>query len=477
MERSFAPPRIWLPPWVAHLDATSRGQSVEGVVGGAVWMSLRVGGRFLWIVSVPGLRLAWLDDHPAPRSWLDLLQRHRRSPFAAHLRGRALAGAHLLVTADGVADGFALRLDGTGGPELGVRFWPRPGALWLTSAAGEELAWTGRRDAAGLEPLRPGAPPGAKDGAPGDVGQPVSFDPAAHAAAARVALARHVTETARRRARRVLGSDLKKQLRLEAALRREAEEAQGDLVLRTHADTLAAHLHAIRPGQAEVALTGFDGKTLRIRLDPARTPAANLDRLYRRAAKAERKAAALKSRREVTATRRPRLERALQELESAPSLEAILDLASAQEIDVLPPTAASRRPAPRARRPYWRYRIEGGWEVRVGRSARDNDELTARHSTGKDVWLHAAGVEGSHVVLRTAGRETPARAIEDAARLAAQFSRARHSETVPVLVTERRYVRKPRGAAPGSVVAERARTLFVSPQIPEGCVRVHEDED
>jgi predicted ribosome quality control (RQC) complex YloA/Tae2 family protein len=106
-----------------------------------------------------------------------------------------------------------------------------------------------------------------------------------------------------------------------------------------------------------------------------------------------------------------------------------------------------------------------GLEVRVGRSARANDRLTFGNSSPNDVWLHARSVPGSHVILRwpDAGAAPPARDLEEAAALAALFSKARTSALVPVDWTRRKYVRKPRGAPPGSVVLQRAKTVFVEP--------------
>ena len=103
--------------------------------------------------------------------------------------------------------------------------------------------------------------------------------------------------------------------------------------------------------------------------------------------------------------------------------------------------------------------------VRVGRSSRENDRLTFHESSPHDIWLHARSVPGSHVVLRWADERNspPARDLEEAAGLAAFFSRARSSRTVAVDWTRRRYVRKPRGAAPGLVILQRAKTLFVEP--------------
>jgi hypothetical protein len=116
------------------------------------------------------------------------------------------------------------------------------------------------------------------------------------------------------------------------------------------------------------------------------------------------------------------------------------------------------------RRSYKRFTSRGGLEIRVGRSAKDNDALTFHDSSPDDVWLHARGASGSHVVLRWTRNDTPPGPdLEDAALLAAWHSRARGSTLVPVDWTRRRYVRKPRGAAPGSVVVSRAETVFVRP--------------
>jgi predicted ribosome quality control (RQC) complex YloA/Tae2 family protein len=79
------------------------------------------------------------------------------------------------------------------------------------------------------------------------------------------------------------------------------------------------------------------------------------------------------------------------------------------------------------------------------------------------------------VIVCAQGREIPSQVLDRAARLAAHFSRARTSSTVPVLVCERRHVRKPRKAAPGQVVTERARTLFVEPGIADDLERSNTD--
>ncbi|HET9948080.1 MAG TPA: NFACT RNA binding domain-containing protein, partial [Longimicrobiales bacterium] len=114
--------------------------------------------------------------------------------------------------------------------------------------------------------------------------------------------------------------------------------------------------------------------------------------------------------------------------------------------------------------PYRVWTSSGGLEIRVGRGARYNDDLTFRHSAPGDVWLHARHTAGAHVILRWPGPgRPPARDLAEAATLAALHSKARTSGKAPVDWTLRKYVRKPRGSPPGRVVAERVETLFVEP--------------
>lgn len=112
-----------------------------------------------------------------------------------------------------------------------------------------------------------------------------------------------------------------------------------------------------------------------------------------------------------------------------------------------------------------RYRSSDGYEIVVGRGARENDEVTFRVARSYDTWMHAADYPGSHVVVRARGRDEPVphRTLIEAARLAAHFSQARKDAKVAVNYTQRKFVSKPRGAAPGLVYLSSFRTLLVEP--------------
>jgi len=114
------------------------------------------------------------------------------------------------------------------------------------------------------------------------------------------------------------------------------------------------------------------------------------------------------------------------------------------------------------------YTTTDGRTVLVGRTGADNHRLTFRLASPEDFWLHAADVPGAHVVLRAEPGETepPARALHEAARLAAWFSDARGQAGADVRWTRRKYVRRPRGAPAGTVVLKRFRTVRVAPEPP-----------
>ncbi|HEX4841864.1 MAG TPA: NFACT RNA binding domain-containing protein, partial [bacterium] len=128
-------------------------------------------------------------------------------------------------------------------------------------------------------------------------------------------------------------------------------------------------------------------------------------------------------------------------------------------------TRRSTRP-PAKSRPR-RFTVEGGKLVLVGRTNRENDALTFKTAAPEDLWLHARGVPGAHVILKTDGKAPSEGAIRQAAALAAFFSQAREEASVPVDYTLRKHVRKLQGAKPGLVTYTHERTLRVSPAAPD----------
>ena len=93
-----------------------------------------------------------------------------------------------------------------------------------------------------------------------------------------------------------------------------------------------------------------------------------------------------------------------------------------------------------------------GFHMYVGKNNFQNEELTFQFATGNDWWFHAKGIPGSHVVVKNGGKEMPDSTFEEAARLAAHFSKARGQEKVEIDYIEKKHVKKPGGGKPGFVV-------------------------
>ncbi|MGD0337416.1 MAG: NFACT family protein [Bacteroidota bacterium] len=119
--------------------------------------------------------------------------------------------------------------------------------------------------------------------------------------------------------------------------------------------------------------------------------------------------------------------------------------------------------------PFRIFHVDGGFEVWAGKSSKNNDELTLHYTKPNDLWFHVRGSGGSHVVLRvaTGNGEPSKKAKEQAASIAAYYSRQRNAKYVPVAMTEKKYVRKPKGTPAGTVVIEREKVLLVIPALPQ----------
>jgi hypothetical protein len=275
-------------------------------------------------------------------------------------------------------------------------------------------------------------------------------------------------------------------LRLVDNLERDLKNANRGEEFRRQAEALAANLHLIKQGLAVFETTDLrDGSPISIPLKPAISPSDNMNNLFRKARKAEKGRQIIQDRLTEAETSKQHLLAVHQSLEELTATttdqEPLSCLSELQQWgnkhpEFLPSheesggrrdkTQASSRDA----QPFRRYLIDGRWKVWVGRNNKENDKLTHQAAQPRDLWFHAQGVPGSHVILRTEGDtdNIPRKVLEKAASLAALHSKAKHAGIVPVIWTERRYVRKPRKSLPGTAVCIQEKSLFVEPGVPEG---------
>ena len=229
---------------------------------------------------------------------------------------------------------------------------------------------------------------------------------------------------------------------------------------------LLAHPEAVPRGASSVDIDDGPAHHV-IQLDPRINATRNAQRYYDRAKRARA------AHNEARLRRPPLLERrslALQLLEDVARLRSRDDLKAFAADHEHEFAALSIGPKAQEREqiPFRIFTVDGGFEVWAGKSSENNDLLTLRHAKPNDLWFHARGAGGSHVVLRvgTGSGEPGKRARHQAASIAAYYSKMRNAGTVPVAMTRKKFVRKPRGAPPGTVALEREEVLFVPPQLP-----------
>lgn len=269
---------------------------------------------------------------------------------------------------------------------------------------------------------------------------------------------------------------IQRRRRLATTLERDLLKASEAERLRHEGELLKGALHAVTPGADHIDVDDWlDGTTRRLSLDPTRSPLENMQDRFARYRKLVRGLPQIESRLELTWLALERLEAVSHALAAAlPTPGASTEVAlteAGSRLDtleralrndgVLPQTAAVQRQVD-ARLPFRTFRAADGAEILVGRSARDNDTLTFRTARGADLFFHARDVSGSHVILRRVGRTEPSgEAMLDAAALAAFHSKARGETLIDVLWTEKKHVKKARGAPPGSVLTAAPRNLLV----------------
>ncbi|HEY0393332.1 MAG TPA: NFACT RNA binding domain-containing protein [Candidatus Elarobacter sp.] len=407
------------------------------------------------------------EPPPLPRPTLDLpgFTRALEGPPDQKARARALGG-YLPELPRLLAESLAV--------QSGAQAWPSATRLaaWLEEQARALLA-AAEADAAAAD--RPVHVYRDEHGAvaAAHVAELAQFGALAHETASSLldvfAEARSSTLRARRgdateRRRAALLARIAKRARatddeLAGTAARLAAVAERDR-LRESGDALFTHAHEIPAGAS--SYVPETNPSLTIALDPELDPKENAQRYYARYRKAADALPHLERRREVLAARREALDALAFETERAdaptlPELETDLDELEGRAPRRAPQPAGKRRAPLRLDRP-------SGARIYVGRSPRENAEVTFRIARPDDLWFHARGIPGSHVVLQPRDGAPPADDdLDAAANLAAAHSKAKNAPRVEIDYTERKYVRKQRNAGPGLVWYTNARTRIGTP--------------
>ncbi|WP_394232578.1 NFACT family protein [Niallia oryzisoli] len=252
----------------------------------------------------------------------------------------------------------------------------------------------------------------------------------------------------------------KKIAKLEVTLQ-EANKAQQ---FQLFGELLTANLYAVQKGLKEIDVVNYydeTGATVTIPLDPLKSPSENAQKYFTKYQKAKNALEIVKE----------QIEKAMAEVHYFESLIQQLETASPKDVaeirdELIEEGYIRNRQKKHQKKQNQKpvldhYYASDGTEIIIGKNNKQNDYLTNRLAARDEIWLHTKDIPGSHVVIRS--KEPIEKTIHEAAILAAFFSKARSSSSVPVDFTRVRHVKKPSGAKPGFVIYDNQQTIYVTP--------------
>jgi predicted ribosome quality control (RQC) complex YloA/Tae2 family protein len=266
--------------------------------------------------------------------------------------------------------------------------------------------------------------------------------------------------------RSALLSRLSKAERAHHAVRENLESRDRAREYQRTARLILANLGLITPGTRSIDLEDEEGR-LTIPLDSKLPPSHQARKYFEKAKKEVSARKQMQYRMNEYQASIDLIRQLLKQLQEPMTAEQLKEFTAGHREELerigLGPKAEAQ-----ARLPFRTFTVDGGFEVWAGKNSKNNDVLTMKYARPNDLWFHARGAGGSHVVLKAGtGRGEPGkRAKEQAAAIAAYYSKMKTAGVVPVAMTERKYVRKARGAPPGQVIVEREKVIFAEPKLP-----------
>ncbi|MGZ3608960.1 MAG: Rqc2 family fibronectin-binding protein [Ktedonobacteraceae bacterium] len=303
---------------------------------------------------------------------------------------------------------------------------------------------------------------------------------------------RDAMDNVRNPLRKVLQTQFERCKRKSVLLQQELSVSEDASRYRLQAELLLVYQHEVKQGQSNVVLQNFfeneaPPAAVTIPLDPRYDAVGNANRLFHKYHKLRRALALVPDQIEKNTSEQATVEQLLADLMLADTpAEVALVKAEVQQAGYIRGSKTSRsvisdqrkqshksrggkqkkaRPVPPGGGVPLHIQSPDGYTILVGKNSRQNEEVTFHQASASDIWLHARGVPGAHVIVKAGGRDIPQSTIEHAASLAAYYSQARGSTSVPVDYTLQRYVRHMKGGGPGMVIYEREKTLYAEPKV------------
>lgn len=238
---------------------------------------------------------------------------------------------------------------------------------------------------------------------------------------------------------------------------------------RIYGELLTAYGYSIEGGQKRVTLNNYyTGEDVAVPLDETLSPQENAKKYYARYNKLKRTYEALTGLIEETRSEVQHLESIAASIDMAASVDDLVEIKQemyqsgyTKKNAVNPKTGKKQKVLSRPHH----YVSSDGFHIYIGKNNFQNEEVTFRIADGGDIWMHAKNVPGSHVIIKTGGKEVPDRVYEEGGRLAAYYSKGREADKVEIDYIQRKYVKKPAGGKPGFVIYHTNYSLMAAPDV------------
>ncbi len=257
---------------------------------------------------------------------------------------------------------------------------------------------------------------------------------------------------------RMLTKQLKKSNNYIIKSREKLENLKTGGNYKQYGDIIMANLHIIPQGRDTIELFDFyKNENVTIKLKTNLSPQKNAENFYRKAKNQKIEIQTLEKNIQARIKQVQQLNEFIDIIENHNDLKQLKIFASTNGLSMKKNEAESQKPMFKV----YEYM---GFQILVGKNARNNDELTFKYGYKEDLWLHAKDVKGSHVLIKyQSGKNFPRPVIEVAAQLAAYYSSNKNTNTCPVIYTPRKFVRKSKGLPAGAVFVDKEDIIFVKP--------------
>lgn len=223
------------------------------------------------------------------------------------------------------------------------------------------------------------------------------------------------------------------------------------------ADILMANLHLNQEHENSIKLFDFyRNQEIKVKLKPNLTLQANAEVYYRKSKNQQVEID------KISQNIQEKENKVISLIKLKERLSGIQDLKSLRK-EPIPFLIKKNKEEKSISKPFIDFHIDG-FNIMIGKNAKGNDELLRHYTSKDDIWLHARNVSGSHVIVKSdSNTNLPAVTLEKIAQIAAWHSKGKNDTLCPVIYTRRKYVNKPKGAAPGKVTIQREEVILVNP--------------